>query len=88
MRGSQSGGAGCCEEVKKRSCRFIFHPSFPLLILAFSPAMKVRTAVKRLCDTCRIVLRRGRVYVVCKANPKVVCVVRGCGRRAGAEACG
>jgi ribosomal protein L36 len=33
--------------------------------------MKVRTAVKRLCDTCRIVLRRGRVYVVCKANPKV-----------------
>jgi large subunit ribosomal protein L36 len=50
--------------------------------------MKVRTAVKRLCDTCRIVLRRGRVYVVCKANPKVVCVGRGCGRRAGAEAYG
>ena len=33
--------------------------------------MKVRTAVRRLCDACRVVLRRGRVYVVCKANPKV-----------------
>ena len=56
--------------------------------------MKVRTAVRRLCDACRVVLRRGRVYVVCKANPKVresvcVCVCDLCacatcwGRRAG-----
>ena len=33
--------------------------------------MKVKTSVKRLCDACRVVIRRGRVYVVCSANPKV-----------------
>lgn len=37
--------------------------------------MKVKTSVKRLCDACRVVIRRGRVYVVCSANPKVR---RGC----------
>ncbi|KAI5082662.1 hypothetical protein GOP47_0002405, partial [Adiantum capillus-veneris] len=32
--------------------------------------MKVRSAVKRLCEFCRVVKRRGRIYVLCKANPK------------------
>ena len=32
--------------------------------------MKVRSAVRRLCKSCRIVRRRGRVYVVCKRNPR------------------
>ncbi|CAL5219583.1 g1443 [Coccomyxa viridis] len=32
--------------------------------------MRVRSAVKRLCDACRIVKRRGRVFVICKSNPK------------------
>ena len=34
-------------------------------------AMKVRSAIKRMCDACRVVRRRGRIYVVCKANRKV-----------------
>lgn len=33
--------------------------------------MKVRASVKKLCDACRIVRRRGRLYVVCKENKKV-----------------
>ena len=33
--------------------------------------MRVRSAVKKLCDACRIVKRRGRVFVICKSNPKV-----------------
>ena len=33
--------------------------------------MRVRSAIKRLCDACRLVKRRGRLFVVCKANPKV-----------------
>ncbi|CAI5953264.1 unnamed protein product [Closterium sp. NIES-64] len=33
-------------------------------------AMKVRASVKRLCEACRVVRRRGRVYVVCATNPK------------------
>lgn len=32
--------------------------------------MKVRASIKKLCEACRIVKRRGRLYVVCKENPK------------------
>ncbi|MBO07658.1 MAG: 50S ribosomal protein L36 [Acidobacteria bacterium] len=31
--------------------------------------MKVRASVRRMCDKCQIVSRRGRVYVICE-NPK------------------
>ena len=31
--------------------------------------MKIRASVKRLCDHCKIVRRRGVVYVVCN-NPR------------------
>ncbi|MFZ5802299.1 MAG: 50S ribosomal protein L36 [Candidatus Omnitrophota bacterium] len=32
--------------------------------------MKVRSSVKRICEDCRIVRRKGTVYVICKSNPK------------------
>ncbi|EPS63722.1 hypothetical protein M569_11065 [Genlisea aurea] len=32
--------------------------------------MKVRSSVKKLCEFCRTVKRRRRVYVICTANPK------------------
>ena len=31
--------------------------------------MKVRASVRRICENCKIVRRRGRVYVVC-SNPR------------------
>ncbi len=31
--------------------------------------MKVRASVKKMCPKCKIVRRRGRVYVICE-NPK------------------
>jgi large subunit ribosomal protein L36 len=31
--------------------------------------MKVRASVKRLCPKCKIVKRKGVIYVICK-NPK------------------
>ena len=31
--------------------------------------MKVRASVKRMCQTCRVIRRHGRVMVIC-ANPK------------------
>ncbi|MEX2274299.1 MAG: 50S ribosomal protein L36 [Actinomycetota bacterium] len=31
--------------------------------------MKVRPSVKRLCDKCRVIRRRGRVQVIC-SNPR------------------
>jgi len=31
--------------------------------------MKVRASVKKICSKCKIVKRKGRVYVICE-NPK------------------
>ncbi len=32
--------------------------------------MKVRASVKRICENCKIVRRKGRVYVICSSTPK------------------
>ena len=31
--------------------------------------MKVRASIKKRCDKCKIVKRRGKLYVICE-NPK------------------
>jgi len=31
--------------------------------------MKIRSSVKRICEHCKIVRRRGKVYVICE-NPR------------------
>lgn len=31
--------------------------------------MKVRASVRKICDNCRMIRRRGKIMVVC-ANPK------------------
>ncbi|TRM66285.1 ribosomal protein L36-domain-containing protein [Schizophyllum amplum] len=35
-----------------------------------SRGMKVRSSVKPMCDGCNVVRRKGRVYVICKKNPR------------------
>ena len=32
--------------------------------------MKVRTSIRRRTADCKIVRRKGRLYVICKKNPK------------------
>ena len=32
--------------------------------------MKVRASVKRVCENCKIVRRKGKTYVICSANPR------------------
>ncbi len=32
--------------------------------------MKVRTSVKKICNDCRVIKRKGVVRVICKKNPK------------------
>ncbi|MBW7888667.1 MAG: 50S ribosomal protein L36 [Bacteroidetes bacterium] len=32
--------------------------------------MKVRASVKKLCENCKIIRRKGVVHVICKKNPK------------------
>jgi large subunit ribosomal protein L36 len=33
-------------------------------------AMKVRSSVKRICENCKLVRRKGRIYVICSSNPR------------------
>lgn len=33
-------------------------------------AMKVRASVKKICDKCKVIRRRGIVRVICAANPR------------------
>jgi large subunit ribosomal protein L36 len=32
--------------------------------------MKVRSSVRRICENCKIVRRKGVVRVICSANPR------------------
>ncbi|HAP08995.1 MAG: 50S ribosomal protein L36 [Planctomyces sp.] len=32
--------------------------------------MKVRSSVKRICDFCKLVRRRGKIFVICSSNPR------------------
>ncbi|MEK7146689.1 MAG: 50S ribosomal protein L36 [Patescibacteria group bacterium] len=32
--------------------------------------MKVRASVKKICNNCKSVRRGGRIYVICRKNPK------------------
>jgi large subunit ribosomal protein L36 len=32
--------------------------------------MKVRASVRKLCDNCKVIKRKGVVRVICKKNPK------------------
>ncbi|MBI4119585.1 MAG: 50S ribosomal protein L36 [Parcubacteria group bacterium] len=32
--------------------------------------MKVQASVKKRCKDCKTVRRKGRLYIVCKKNPK------------------
>ncbi|MGA8325333.1 MAG: 50S ribosomal protein L36 [Candidatus Cybelea sp.] len=32
--------------------------------------MKVRPSVKKICEKCKIIRRRGTVRVICEVNPK------------------
>lgn len=32
--------------------------------------MKVRSSVKRVCEHCKVIRRRGVLRVICKANPR------------------
>lgn len=35
-----------------------------------SVSMKVRSSVKRICENCKVVRRKGRIYVICSSNPR------------------
>jgi large subunit ribosomal protein L36 len=32
--------------------------------------MKVRASVKKICDKCKVIKRKGTVRIICSANPR------------------
>ncbi|CCX30045.1 ribosomal protein L36-domain-containing protein [Pyronema domesticum] len=42
----------------------------PLFQQTTQRGMKVRSSVKKLCDGCMSVRRKGRVYIICSKNQK------------------
>lgn len=32
--------------------------------------MKIRASIRRICESCKIVRRKGKNYVICSANPR------------------
>ncbi|MDD4989223.1 MAG: 50S ribosomal protein L36 [Candidatus Pacebacteria bacterium] len=32
--------------------------------------MKVKSSVKKMCPQCKVVRRKGYVYVICKSDPR------------------
>ncbi|NIS39091.1 50S ribosomal protein L36 [Candidatus Saccharibacteria bacterium] len=32
--------------------------------------MKVQTSIKRRCDSCKVIRRKGVVRIICKKNPR------------------
>ncbi|KAI5557525.1 hypothetical protein BDE02_18G109300 [Populus trichocarpa] len=59
--------------LPQQSHSFGFNTPIILQTLRHNPtivAMKVRSSVKKMCEFCQIVKRRGRIYVICSSNPK------------------
>lgn len=42
----------------------------PVGATALESAMKVRASVKKICEKCKVVRRKGIVRVICSANPR------------------
>ena len=70
-RGLENGPKNACREGLKESPRQRYIARFPITpcSLVCESAMKVKASVKRVCDKCKVVRRRGVVRVVC-SNPR------------------
>ena len=42
----------------------------PELFRSGEKVMKVRASVKKICDKCKVVKRKGVVRIICAANPR------------------
>lgn len=54
----------------KPSSSFLYVPSSLSTVANQIRGMKVRSAAKKMCRNCRSVKRKGRVYIICKSNPR------------------
>ncbi|XP_029868422.1 39S ribosomal protein L36, mitochondrial [Aquila chrysaetos chrysaetos] len=63
-----------CGAAAPRASLLALSPPPGLLLLPPPPVLfaglKTKTSLKRRCKDCFIVRRRGRLYVLCKTNPR------------------
>ncbi|ODV71110.1 mitochondrial 54S ribosomal protein bL36m CYBJADRAFT_169659 [Cyberlindnera jadinii NRRL Y-1542] len=48
----------------------LYGQTFGIIQPTLARGFKVRTSVKKLCNDCYVVRRKGKVYVYCKTNKK------------------
>ncbi len=56
--------------VERSFARTVGRDTVPQLAQKNDDQMKVRASVKRICENCKIVRRKGRIYVICASNPR------------------
>lgn len=39
-------------------------------VIDLNSTMKVRSSVKRICESCKIVRRKGKIFVICSSDPR------------------
>ena len=39
-------------------------------VIELNSTMKVRSSVKRICESCKIVQRKGKIFVICSSDPR------------------
>lgn len=56
--------------TKGRIVQRMKQPGFPCKVNDNFEVMKVRASVKKICAKCKVVKRRGNLFVICPTNPK------------------
>ena len=61
----RSGFGGLCP-IDEGGIRNVY---YAVSVNRWEVTVKVRASVKRICENCKVVRRKGRVYVIC-SNPR------------------
>ncbi|KAK9320647.1 ribosomal protein L36-domain-containing protein [Lipomyces orientalis] len=70
IRRNASSGSSWSLELQSRLRSNLLLPHHSETSIPSSRGIKVRSSVKKLCPDCYVVIRKGRVLVRCKSNPK------------------
>jgi large subunit ribosomal protein L36 len=64
------GALGQARTQSRRKARRGFSSGSTEISGRLSEAMKVRASVKKICDKCKVIKRKGVVRIICPANPR------------------
>ena len=64
------GALGQAKPQSRRKARRGFSSGSTETSTKAGEAMKVRASVKKICDKCKVIKRKGVVRIICPANPR------------------